>query len=100
MRLTAVKTADALQAADHVGYVGAKNAAIAVHFIQHDKPERSKKILPGGMMGQDASVEHVGIGEHQSRFAPYLGTSVLGRVAVINVGMQLMVWVNQSEHLR
>ncbi len=62
-RLAAIKRANPLQSAQHVGNLAAKDAAIGVHFIDHDIAQPAEKVSPLHVIGQDASVQHVGVAE-------------------------------------
>ncbi len=61
--LAAVKAADALHPAEDIGDMRAEHAPVGVHFVNDDKSQGGEKILPGGVVGQDARVEHIGVGE-------------------------------------
>ena len=40
-----------------------KYAAVGVHFIDDNEAQGFEEILPGGVVGEDPRVQHVGVGE-------------------------------------
>ncbi len=85
-RLGAVRGGDAAQAAQHVGDVRAEHPAVDVRLVDHDHGEVGEQLGPRGVVGQDAEVEHVGVGEHHVRAAADLGTRLARGVAVVDRG--------------
>ena len=63
-RLGAVGGGDPAQAAQHVGDVRAEHAAVDVRLVDHDDGEVGEQVGPGAVVGQDADVQHVGVGQH------------------------------------
>ena len=61
-----------------------KNTAIDVHFVDDDKTQMTKKVGPFGVMRQDGGVQHVGIGEDESRLNANGGSGRGGGVAVVS----------------
>ncbi len=66
--------------------MGAEDASVDVGLVDHDDREVREQLRPGPVVGQDADVEHVGVGEHDVGFAADLGARLLGRIAVIDRG--------------
>ncbi len=88
----AVVGAEPSQAPQHVGDVAAKDAAINVQLVQHDVAQVGKKVRPVGVVGQDARVQHVGIGEEDARiFANRCAVGTRG-VAVVGGEMEIGDW--------
>ena len=84
-----VVTADALQAPHHIGDIRAENAAVDMDLIANDVSQIRKEPGPAGVIGQNPRVQHVGIGEDESRLIPQL-TSLSGRgVAIVGPGAEL-----------
>ena len=54
--------------------MGAKNAAVHMRFIDHHKPEAAEQARPGLMVGQDADVQHIRVGNEDARPFFDLGT--------------------------
>jgi hypothetical protein len=80
-----VKGRDALQPAQHVGDVAAEDPAIGMHLVDDDVAQPREKGLPAIMVGQDARVHHVRVGDDDAT-APPDGAPRIGRcVAVIGV---------------
>ena len=59
-----VKGAQAHQAAQHVGQIAAEDAPVAMDFVDDDVAQVLKQLHPLGVVGQDAGVEHVRVGDH------------------------------------
>ena len=62
------------QSPQHVRHVPAKDTPVGVKLIKHDVAQVAKEPRPAGMVGQDASVEHVGVGDQQTGLAADGGT--------------------------
>ena len=88
-RIGAVKPANALQAADDVGQVGAENAPVSVNFVNDHIAQVFKELYPLGVMGQNALMQHVGVGHHHvSRLANGRACGG-GGVPVVGIGLDL-----------
>ncbi len=84
-----VHGADPLEPPNHLVHMGAEYATIGVYFIKDDKAEIPEQGFPGRVVGQDAPVEHVGVGEQDLwRMASDLLSPVGRGVAVVNFGRQ------------
>ena len=66
LRLAAVEGADAAQAAQHAGHLRAKDAAVLVRLVQHDVAQAAEEVGPQVVVGQNAHVQHVGVGQHDA----------------------------------
>jgi hypothetical protein len=81
----AVKVRDPLEPPQHLGDVGAEDAAVGVELVDHHHGEVAEEALPGGVVGQDAGVQHVGRrDEHVRRIVPQLAPLRGGGVAVVD----------------
>jgi hypothetical protein len=63
--------------------VHAHHAAVGVHFVDDQEPEGRELGLPLGGEGQDAVVEHVGVGDDQSGARPRPRPGLAAEVAVV-----------------
>ncbi len=61
LRPGAVVGADAPQPSQHLGHVAAHDAPVGVDFINHHELEAGKKAGPGGVIGQQPHMQHVGL---------------------------------------
>ena len=86
LRVAAVVRAEAPQAADHLGHVPAEHAAVDVGLVEHDVAQMVQELGPALVAGQDADVEHVGVGEQDGRAAPDARPLGARRVAVVERG--------------
>ncbi|QDL75601.1 hypothetical protein DNK48_24880 [Streptomyces malaysiensis subsp. malaysiensis] len=83
-RRGAVAGADAAQPAQHLGHMGAEDTPVGVALVDHHITQRAQEGGPSGVAGQDAPVEHVGVGEHVVRVLPDPLALLDGRVAVVD----------------
>ena len=88
----AVKSADALEATQHIGHVAAKDAAIGVQLVDDHVAQPAKKLGPAGVIRQDAAVQHVRIGEDQAGIFAQGGAMGGGRVAIVGGNLRLVNW--------
>ena len=88
-RRRAVELTDPLQAAHHVGDLGAEHAAVGVQLVDDHVLQRREEAPPPRVVGQDAGVQHVGIGEHDVARLPDLCAPPRRGVAVVGVGADL-----------
>ena len=84
LRLAAIVGANALQAAQHVGYVAAKNAPVGVDFVHHHKAQPLEERRPLRVRRQYARVEHVRVGEDDARAVANARAFARGRVAIVD----------------
>ncbi len=84
-----VEAADADQPADDVGKMRAENAAVNVQFIDHDVFEVHEKLLPLGVVRQNAGMQHVRIGDDDVALPADGPTRVVGRVSVVGKGFDI-----------
>ena len=82
-----VKAADALQAANDVGKVRAKYAAIGVNFVDDHILEIFKKLDPFGVVRQNALMQHVRIGNHHMARLADGRARRGGRISVVGIGL-------------
>ena len=87
MRLAAIKVAQAQKAAQHIGQVGAKYAAVGVDLVDDDVLQVFKELHPFGVVGQDAGVEHIRVGHHDMPRLAYGLAGGAGGVAIVGVGL-------------
>ena len=86
-RLGAVGARDPAQPPQHVGDVGAEDAAVGVGLVDDDPVEVGEEVAPALVVGQDADVQHVRVGEDEVAAAadrrPLLarGVAVVDRLA-------------------
>ncbi|RSS41670.1 hypothetical protein EF902_22415 [Streptomyces sp. WAC05858] len=83
-RRGAVAGADAAQPAQHLGHMGAEDTPVGVAFVDYHIAQRPQEGGPSGVAGQDAAVEHVGVGEHIVRVLADPLALLHGRVAVVD----------------
>ena len=83
----AVEFADAAEAAEDVAEVGTVDAAVVVEFVDDEVAEVFKGLGPFGVMGEDAAVEHIGVGEDDVGAFANGATGVGGGVAVVREGL-------------
>ena len=64
----------------------AEHAPVGMHFINDDEMQVAEEFLPVGVMGQDAGVQHVGIGQdYAGALADGLAVT-LGSITVVDRG--------------
>ena len=85
-RLGSVGGGDPAQSPQHVGDVRAKHAAIDVGLVDDDDGQVREQLAPGGVVGEDPDVEHVGVGEDQVGAPSDLRARLARRVAVVDRG--------------
>ena len=68
---------------EHRCDVRAEDAAQHVRLVDGHDLQIAKEVGPGLVVGQDADVQHVGVGEQDVRPAPDVGAKGVGRVPVI-----------------
>jgi hypothetical protein len=66
--------------------MGAEDPAVDVCLVDHDHGEVREEVAPGGVVGEDPDVKHVGVGQHQVRPPADLGALRLRRVPVEDRG--------------
>ena len=83
--IRAIKTTHPAQPPDHIGHMGAEHAPIGVHLVDDHIFEIFEKLRPFGVMGQNALVQHVGIGNHDVTVHTHRLAGVPRRVAIEGV---------------
>ena len=83
-RLGAVGPRDPAQPAQHVGDVRAEDAAVGVRLVDDDPAEVGDEVAPALVVGQQADVEHVGVGEDEVVAAADRRALLARRVAVVD----------------
>ena len=86
----AVGRGDPAQPAQDVGDVRAEHAAVDVRLVDDDDREVREQLGPGGVVGEDADVEHVGVGEHDVRAPADVRARLTRGVAVVDRGTHLL----------
>ena len=84
-RIAAVEAAQPLQTAQHVGHVAAEDAAVDVDFVHDDELQPAEERPPRRVVGQDAGVEHVGVGDEDAAGGAHGRALAARRVAVVGV---------------
>ncbi len=87
-RVGVVVAAEAAQAADQHRHVAAEDAAVAVKLIDHDVAEGREEVGPAGVVGEDAAVQHVGIGEEDVGLVAEGAALGLRGVAVVGAAVE------------
>jgi len=82
LRAGAIVGAEALEAAHHVGHMGTEDAAVDMRLVYYDIPQTREEFLPHAVVGQDAEVHHVGVGEHNLGRPLDSGAFILRCIAV------------------
>ena len=99
--ICAIKRADALQTAQQIGQVGTKNPPVGMDFINDDEFEIFKELHPMRMVGQNALVQHIGIGHHHMPGQAHGGARRRGRVSIVGIGLHVHAhFLNQRIQLR
>jgi hypothetical protein len=70
----------------HVGDVGAEDAAVDVRLVDDDDREVGEHVRPGPVVREDPEVQHVRVREDHVRLAADLGALLARRVAVVDRG--------------
>ena len=83
LRPRAVELAQAVQAPEDVGHVRSVDAAVRVQLVHDHVAQVLEELHPLGVVGQDALVEHVRVGDHDVGLRADGLARVLGRVAVV-----------------
>ena len=83
-----VEGAHAAQAAQHVRDVTAEHAPQHVKLIHHHVAEPHQEGVPAAVVGKQAVMEHLRVGEDHVRVAPSPGPGIRRRVAVVGGGDQ------------
>ena len=96
----AVGGGDPAQAAQDVGDVGAEHAAVDVRLVDDDDREVREQLGPGGVVGEDSDVEHVGIGEHDVRAPANVRARLARGVAVVDRRAHLLGQPEGAERAR
>lgn len=87
LRVGAVKRADALEPAQHIGDVAAEHAAIGVDLVDHHIAQVLEELRPLGVMRQDRLVQHVRIAHHDVAMQADRLARIAGRVAIEGEGL-------------
>ena len=81
--VAAVKSTDPDQPPDDVRQVASEHPTIHVEFVDNDIPKIHKKFLPFRVVRQDASMQHIGIGDHYMALLSYCLSGICRRISVI-----------------
>ncbi len=68
--------------------MAAEDTAVGVDLVEHDVAQVREEGRPAGVVGQDAGVQHVGIGNHQASLTPDGWPRAPGRIAVVGRRVQ------------
>ena len=82
-RVGPVVGADPAQPAQHLGDVGAEDAAVVVALVDHDQVERAEEPAPPVVPRQEGAMEHVGVGQDVLAVLARPVALVEGGVAVV-----------------
>ena len=77
------------QPPQHARDLRTENAAVGVRLVDHDVAQVAEELGPQRVVGQDAGVEHVGVGQQHARAAADTAARGLGRVAVVGGGQRV-----------
>ncbi len=83
LRVGPVKRAGAAQTAQNMGDVRPEHAPVRVHLVHDHVFEVGEKRAPSGVVGQNADVQHVGVGQNDVRALFDVAALLRGRVAVV-----------------
>ncbi len=83
-RCSAVGGRDPPEAPQNVGHVRAEHAAVDVRLVDDHHGQVGEQLCPGGVVGQDPHVQHVGVGQHHVGALAYLRPRLARRVAVVD----------------
>ena len=99
-RVGAIEAADPLQTPEHIGEVATEHPSVDVQLVHHHVSQVGKELLPLGVVGQDAGVEHVGVGDHYVALLADGLTRVIRRVSVIGEGFDVgLELADEAMHL-
>ena len=85
----AVDGGHAAQTAQHVGDVAAEDPAVDVGLVDDDVAQVEEQVGPALVVGQEAHVEHVGVGQQQAPPLAGHASRRRGRVAVVDGQLDL-----------
>ena len=83
-RRGAVQLADPPQPPQHVGHVRAEDPAVDVRLVDDDDREVAEEVAPRRVVGEDADVQHVRVGQHDVGLPAQVGALLARRVAVVD----------------
>ena len=83
-RLAPVGARHPAQPPQHVGDVGAEDAPVGVRLVNDDPAEVGEEVAPALVVGQDADVQHVRVGEDEVAAAADRRPLFARRVAVVD----------------
>ncbi len=78
----------------------AEDAAIDVRLVDDDRGQVREQLPPGGVVGEDPDVEHVGICEDQIGAPPDLRTRLTRRVSVVDRGAHRVAEAERADRAR
>lgn len=89
LRMAAIKFAQAHETPQHIGQVGTEYATVSVNFINDNVAQVFKELDPLGVVGKNAAVQHVRIGDHNVARLAHSTPSRAGRVSIVGVGLDV-----------
>ena len=89
LRLGAIEIAQAQQAAQDIGQVGAEHAAVGMDLVDDDILQVLEQLDPLGVVGQDAGMQHVRVGDDDVTRLPHGLTGSAGGITVVGVGFDI-----------
>ena len=89
--MTAVEGAQPHETTQHVGQIGAENAPVGVNLVNDDIAQVFKQLYPLGVVGENAAVQHVRVGNHNVSCLPDGFPGCTWRVPVIGVGFDVHI---------
>ena len=87
--MTSVEIAQTDQAAEYIGQIGSEDAAVGMDFVNDDIFQVFKELDPLGVMGKNAGMQHIGIGDHNMACLPDRFACSTGRIPVVRVGLDI-----------
>ncbi len=86
LRPRPVEITDALYPSEHVGHVRPEDSTVGMKLVDDDVPQVLKELDPLGMVGKDARMEHIRIGDYDVPMSPNRLASILGGIPIVGEG--------------
>src|SRR6266704_560630 len=84
LRIAAVKSSDAAEAAQNIAQVAAEDAAVSVQLVEDDVAQIFEEASPARVVRQNSCVQHVRIGKNDVALFANRTAGIGGRVAVVS----------------
>jgi len=86
-----VESSDTLEPADDISDMRAKNATVAVHFIDDHIAQPAEELMPESVMRQNALVQHIRISDENGGVLTNFGALLRGRITIVNSGVDIRI---------